>query len=1062
MRTLSSHQARGGKVALALLSCLLCQQPVSAAPAGTGTSPSREASSLQQAKRVTISGTIKDAQSGEPIMGASVRAIGLKAVAMTDANGRFTLQANEGGKIQVNYIGYKVETVTVEPGQTTFDIAIREDEKTLQEAVVVGYGTQKKVNLTGSVATLDNKAIQDRPLQNLQQGIQGTMPGVTITGTNGAPGMDAGKIRIRGTGTFNTADPYILIDGVEAGTMSGLDPSDIESISVLKDAASAAIYGSKASNGVILITTKRGKSGKPKVTYNGYVSVQNVTNTIERLSSYEYASMYNEALQSEGKAARFSDEELQKFKDGTDPNYPNNDWYDLAYKTGVMQRHNISVNGGTDNMSYMASVGYLNQSGVLKNAGREQFNGRTNLTMNITKRLTARLNLAFIKNNYTDPSSAYSGGSSDQIIRQLNVIAPWIVARYTGDDGKPAWGTISDGNPIAWLDNDLKVSRKNTNFTGLFGLDYEILDGLKATMQASYVNNNQNYSYFQKYFRYNPNKVTDPSYLDERVYKWERSTFEALLNYDKNFGLHHVGAMAGWHAESYDYKYWYTYRKNFPTNDLTDLNAGDISTQQTSGYTRDLNMISWFGRVNYDYAGKYLFEANIRSDASSRFAKGHRWGYFPSFSAGWRISEESFMEGTRDWLTNLKLRASWGRLGNQDALSDYYPAITTYNLGATYPFGGSLNSGYYQSSYHLSTISWERATTWGIGLDLGLLKNRVNLSLDYYNRKTTGIIMQVDVPREFALGAYYDNVGTIRNQGLELNVTYEDSYGDWTWGASANLAYNKNEILALTGGKDRMDVDSYGRLNAIGHAYNSYYVYEANGYFQTDEEAKEYMNYYWPAKGIVKGKEVENPKGTNPWGKDFKAGDLRYVDTNGDGYLNSDDRTFHNSTEPVYTFGLNLHAGWKGFDLSLFFNGAAKVSRAFDGYEVYGAFAGDAGHPASIWKDHWTKDNPNAAMPRLFTDNNSPSAYRNGANCISDFWLDDCSYVRLKNLQLGYTLPKSLLEKWGVSNVRVYYSVENLFTIDNVRINIDPEATGDRLSSYPLLRTHAFGVSITF
>lgn len=1048
MRRLSSQQARGSKAALALLSCLLCQQPLSAATPRHGEAGGNsDTFALQQAKRQTISGTVKDARSGEPIMGASVRVIGQKAVAVTDANGRYSITAPEGGKLQVNYIGYKVATVTLTPGQTVFNIDLNEDENTLSEAVVVGYGTQKKANLTGSVATMDAKQLEERPIQNVQQGLQGTMPGVTISATNGAPGQDAGQIRVRGTGTFNTADPYILIDGVEAASLSSVDPNDIESISVLKDAASAAIYGSKAANGVILITTKRGKTGKPKVTYNGYVSVQNVTNTIDRLSSYEYASLYNQALVSEGKSARFTDEELQKFKDGTDPDYPNTDWYDLAYKTGVMQRHNINVNGGTENMRYMGSVGYLKQTGVLPNAGREQFNGRTNLEMKITKKLTARLNLAYTKNDYTDASSSYYGyGNSDQLIRQLNVIAPWIVARY--DDG--TWGTISDGNPIAWLDNDIKSYTKNTNFTGLFGLDYDIIKGLKATMTASYVNNNSSYSFFNPYYRYNDTKTTEDAELEETETRWSRSTFEALLNYDKSFGQHNLKAMLGWHAESYDYKYVYAYRKSFPNNDLTNLDAGDVSTQTNSGYTRELNMLSWFGRVNYDYAGKYLFEANIRGDGSSRFAKGHRWGYFPSFSAGWRISEEAFMENTRDWLSNMKLRASWGMLGNQDALSEYYPAINTYSISASYPFDGALNSGYYQASYRLNDISWEKSTTWGIGLDLGFLRNKLNVSLDYYNRKTTDIIMEVDVPSEFGLGAYYDNVGSMRNQGFELTASYEDQIGDWTFGASVNFAYNKSEILELTAGKDYISADSYGGRHAVGQGYHSYYLYKADGFFQSDEEAQAYMDYYWPSSG---------EKGSNPFSKDFKAGDLKYVDTNDDGKIDASDRVYYHGTEPDYTFGLSLHAGWKGLDLSLFFNGVANAYRTFDAYEVYGAFAGDAGHPASIWRDAWSETNTNASMPRIFTDTNSPSCWRNAA---SDFWLQNVSYLRLKNLQIGYTLPKTLLERWGVENVRVFYSVENLFTIDNMKINVDPEATSNRLSSYPLLRTHAFGVTVSF
>lgn len=863
------------------------------------------------------------------------------------------------------------------------------------------------------------------------------MPGVTITGTNGAPGMDSGSIRVRGTGTLNTASPYILIDGVESETMSSIDPNDIESISVLKDAASAAIYGSKAANGVILITTKRGSTGKPKISYSGYVSFQNATNMIDRLSSYEYASMYNQALQAEGKAPRFTDEEIQKFKDGTDPLYPNTDWYDLAYKTGIQHRHNLNIAGGTENVRYMGSIGYLNQTGVLPNAGREQFNARTNLDMKITKRLSAKLNLAYIKNAYDDASSAYYGGSSDQIIRQLNLIAPWIVARY--DDG--TWGTISDGSPIAWLDSGMKVTRDNHNFTGMASLDYKILDCLTFTATGSYVNNMQNYTYFQKFIQYNANKASDPNSLDERYYTWNRTNYDLLLNYDQTFGKHNIKGLAGWHTEKYNYKELTAYRKDFPNNDLTDINAGDAASQTNSGYTRELAMLSWFARVNYDYAGKYLFEANIRADASSRFAEGHRWGYFPSFSGAWRISEESFMEGARSWLSNLKIRASWGMLGNQDALSDYYPALNTYNIGATYPFGGALNSGYYQSSYKLSTITWEKATTWGVGLDFGFLNNKINGSLDFYNRKTTGILMQVSVPTEFALNPYTDNVGSMNNKGVELNIGYNDRWGDWTFGVAANFAYNKNEILDL-GGADYLDT-GYNQRNAVGQSINAYYIYKTDGFFNSQEEADAFTAKYG-----------------NPFGAGgFKAGDLKYVDTNGDGKLNGDDRVYTNSTEPVYTFGLNLTAGWKGFDLSLMFNGAAKVARLFDSHEVYGAFSGDAGHPASIWKDAWTETNKDASMPRIFTDTNSPSSSRSAQ---STFWLQNTNYLRLKNLQFGYTLPKSLLSNWGVENVRFYYSVENLFTIDNMKISIDPEATSQRLSSYPLLRTHAFGVNITF
>lgn len=988
-------------------------------------------------------GLVKDA-TGESVIGASVVVKGTTNGTITDFDGNFSLDGiKKGDVIVISYVGY--QTQEIKWNGSPLNVILKEDSKTLSEVVVVGYGTQKKANLSGSVAMVDSKELENRPIQNVSSGLQGLMPGVAITGTNGAPGQDAGKIRVRGIGTLNEAGPYILVDGIETGTLSAVDPNDIESISVLKDAASAAIYGSKAANGVVLITTKRGKTGQTKISYSGYLSFQNATNMIERMGSYEYASLLNQALEAEGMSKRFNDTELQKFKDGNDPLYPDTDWYDLAYKTGVQHRHNVNINGGSENVKYMASLGYLNQTGILPNAGREQFNARTNLDMKINKRLSARMNLSFIKNDYSDASSAYYGGSSDQIIRQLNLIAPWIVARY--DDG--TWGTISDGSPIAWLDSGMKVNRDNYNFSGMAAVDYEIFDGLKLTLQGAYVNNLQNYNYFQKYIKYNENKESDPSQLDERFYKWDRTNYDALLNYNKNFGKHNIKGLLGWHTEKYNYKYQKAVRKKFPNNELTDMNAGDASTQSNEGYTAELAMISWFARINYDFAGKYLLEANIRADASSRFAEGHRWGYFPSFSGAWRISEEAFMESAKDsWLSGLKIRASWGQLGNQDALSgsnnDYYPALNTYNLDSKYAFGGSLNSGYYQRKYRLETISWEKASTWGVGVDFTLF-NKLNGSLDYYNRKTTGIIMDVTVPKEFALDAYKDNVGSMRNSGIEINLSYNTKIGQVDFGIAGNFSYNKNEILDLGGGDPNKYLDAtdgYSQRNKVGEAMNSYYIYRADGFFNSQEEADAYTAKYG-----------------NPFGKTFKAGDLRYVDTNKDGKLTADDREYCGSSDPKIIYGFNINAGWKGIDLSLMFNGAAGVKRLFDGYEVYGNFSGDAAHPATIWRDAWTPDNHDASMPRIFYDTNSASSNR---SVQSDFWLQDTSYLRLKNLQLGYTLPKGWLNSVGVENIRIYYSVENLLTFDKMKINIDPESTSQRLSSYPLLRTHAFGVNVTF
>lgn len=991
--------------------------------------------SIEQQQR--ISGTVKDA-AGDPIIGASVVAKGVTANAVTDIDGRYSLQVAPGTVLEISYVGFKSQTVTVRNGVGTYDVTLVEDNQSLSEVVVVGYGTQKKANLSGSVAQIDGATLENRPISNVSSGLQGLMPGITVTASDGAPGMDGGTIMVRGVGTLNTATPYILIDGVEAGNLNSLDPEDIASISVLKDASSAAIYGSKASNGVILVTTKRGQNGAPKVSYSGYFGIQNATALMERMNSADAAYYYNQALARSGKAARFSDEAIQKFRDGSDPvNYPNTDWYDLAYKTAFQNRHNVSVNGGNEYVKYLASAGYLKQTSILPNAGREQFNARTNLDMVLSKRLTAHLNLSYIQNNYKDASSAYYGGSSDQVIRLLNRIAPWIPNK--NEDG--SYGTVSDGNPMAWLDSGMSVKRNNRNFTGMIGLDYQIINDLKLTVQGAYIDNSQRYNYFQKFIQYNPNKASEPNFLDVRHYDWHRTNFDAFLNYDKTVAEHNFKVMAGWHTERYKYLEDYLYRKGFPNNELTDMNAGDASTQKNNGYTRELTMVSYFGRFNYDYAGRYLFEANFRADASSRFAEGHRWGYFPSFSAAWRVSEEPFMADTKSWLDNLKLRASWGQLGNQDALNDYYPWMNTYNLGATYPFDGTLTPGYYQSNYHLETISWEKSTTWGIGLDFGLFGGLTG-SIDYYNRKTTGIIMDVAAPAEFALGAYKDNIGAMRNQGVEISLAYAKQLNkDWGINVGANFAYNKNKILDLGEGTEY--INSGNRRNAVGHQYNNFYMYKATGkFFNSQEEADEFTAKYG-----------------NPFGRKFMAGDIIYEDTNNDGKLNSEDRIYTDNTDmPAITYSLNLGASWKNFDLSMVWQGVAKVSHIFD-REVLGEFTGDSSHPSTMWKDSWTEDNHNAKMPRVFETGTSSSDV---TRVLSTFWLWNTAYLRLKTLQLGYTLPKSVLNSLGLTKVRVYYAGENLLTIDHLPFSTDPEVTSDRGSSFPLLRSHAIGVNITF
>jgi TonB-linked SusC/RagA family outer membrane protein len=993
------------------------------------------------AQDLNISGTVLDG-SGDPVVGASVVVKGTTIGVTTGINGDYNIAAPSDATLTFSFLGMETKEEAVD-GRGRVDVVMGSSEQALEEVVVVGYGVQKKANLTGSVASIDAQDLQSRPIQNLSQALQGLAAGVSVQSGEGRPGQDGATIRMRGIGTLNTgyAGPYILIDGVEAGTMNSLDPNDVETISFLKDAASAAIYGSKAANGVILITTKRGKAGQaPKVTYTGQAGIQRPTNMIERLSSYDYATLYNAAAALEGAELRFSEEDLRKFQDGSDPyGHPNTDWYALAFKLGYQHSHNASVTGGTENVKYMASAGYLAQDAILPNSTREQFNARANIDVKLGDRVSVRSNLAFINNDYKDPDASYAGGSSDQIIRQLNIIAPWIPNRNA--DG--TYGTYSDGNPIAWLDLNQTVDRYNQNFTGMLAADIKIVQGLLATISGSYVTNTQHYKNFRKFIQYNPSKASDPNRLDERYYLWNRPTLDITLNYDKQWGSHNLHALAGWHTEQYNYSENTMVRRNFPNNELTDMNAGASSTQTNSGYTRQLAMVSGFGRINYDYAGKYLAEVNIRADASSRFAPEHRWGYFPSFSAGWRMSEEPFMQNARRIVDNLKVRASWGLLGDQAAAGDYYPYINTYNLGGSYPFDGILQTGYYQSSYKIETFSWEKSRVWGFGIDVGLL-NSVSLTIDYYDRKTTDIIMDVPVPSEFGMGAYKDNVGSVSNKGVEAALQYHKRWGEWTFGASGMLAYNKNEILDLGAGVTQM-IDG-NTIRRVGNKINAYYVYKTDGLFQSQEEVDAYTAKY------------NRENGTTMFGRAFKPGDIRYVDVNGDGKINADDRVLCNSATPDYTFGLTLSAAWKGIDVSMMFAGAAGVAHIYS-WEVFGRFSGDNSHPSTWWQNTWTPTNKNNEVPRLWTATNSNS---DPQNIMSDFWVMNTSYVRMKNLQVGYTFPAAWTKLVKIDRARIFYSAENLFTLDALPINLDPETTSERASSYPLIQTHSIGLTLTF
>lgn len=979
-----------------------------------------------------VKGHVTD-HNGAPLPGASVLEKGTTNGAQTDFDGDFLLAVSDkNATLVISYMGFTTKEIAIN-GQTSLTVQLEESASALDEIVIVGFGTQKKVNLTGSVATINGDMLESRPITNVSAGLSGLLPGVSVNQSSGMPGADGGTIRIRGTGTLNQASPMVLVDGVE-GSLNDVQANDIANISVLKDAASAAIYGSKAANGVILITTKSGRSGAPVINFTSDVGWQAPTRLADYLGSYDYALLYNEALANGGKAPKFSESELELFRNGSDPfGHPDTDWQDMLYQgSGFMVTNNLGVSGGSEYTKYRASINHQKQEGIIQHTGKNEYNGRLNLTVTPKKWLTTNMNLSYTQMDREEPNNAYVGGGIDQIIRQVNRIAPWIP--YKNEDG--TYGTISDGNPIAWLDLGPQINYQRRTFVGIGSVQVDLFDGFNVKALVSHRNMASDNSEMNKEIQYNPSKYHGPTKLTEDLSTSVRNTFDLTANYNKSFNeVHNIGVLVGYHAESFNYKRTTAYRENFPSTELPNLNAGSTSGMRNTGYTRELNMVSWFGRVNYDYMGRYLFEANVRADASSRFAKDNRTGVFPSFSAGWRLSEEGFFESAKETINDLKIRASWGQLGNQDALDDYYPTIPTLSLGQDYPFNSNINSGAAVTNAKNAALIWEKTTSYGIGLDARLF-SKLSVTIDLYKKLTEGIIMQVPAPNEFALSNFYDNVGKLDNKGIELSFNYTDQFGDVEFGFGANMAYNKNELVELAG-TDRV-IDGR-KIRQLGQSLDSWFGYKTDGLHQSQADIDAYPN-------------------NTLYGSQIKPGDLRYMDISGDGKVDADDRAILGNSIPNFNFGFNISLAYKNFDLLALFQGATGAYGYMD-FDAVGGINGDAQKPAKLWLDRWTPDNPNASVPRLIDNISGPSMPQNST---TSYWLRSTDYLRMKNLQLGYNIPTDILESWGVSRLRVYYSAQNLFTITPYLKGWDPEAPSGRGSSYPVVMTNSIGINLTF
>lgn len=988
-----------------------------------------------------VKGQVLD-NNGDPIIGATVKVEGTKNATVTDLDGNFTLNNVTGKKLQVSYIGYHNQVVDIN-NRSNIKITMHEDNKTLGEVVVVGYGTQKKANLTGAVSSVSVEDMGDRPITNSSTLLQGTASGVYALQKSGQPGADGANINIRGVGTLNNSDPLVLIDGFP-GNMSDVDASEIQSISVLKDAASASIYGNRAANGVILITTKKGASGKASVSYTGYYGVQEATRLPKTLNSYEYATLYNEMCQNIGQAIKYSDEELAKFKDGTDPMYPNNNYFDIYYRTAHMQNHRVNVSGGSDAFQYAVMFGYLDQEGILKCTDYNKADFRANLdSYFLNKNLRVSTRLAGNLGNKTQPTDLWSTiwySTNAPIYPVKNTAGQWVA--LNGE--RNYLGEAMEGST---------TKQKRHTFNGQVEAEYKFLNGFSAQItygyNAEFIDNN---AFNANVTLANTDGSTKSLASNLTVTNTTniQTLLTGLLRYDHTFGKHTVGAMVGYSEEYFDWKWNSGYRSGFINNTQRELNLGDASSQTNNSGHYDLGLQSVFGRINYNYDNKYLFEANVRRDGSSRFSKGNKWGSFPSFSAGWVMTEEKFMKDTRSWLDMLKLRASWGKLGNQN-INSYYVGNDILSTGNNYSFGGTLASGVAIRDLTNKNVSWETTTQTDLGFDVNF-SNGIWATFDYFIKKTDDILMQTPIPLTMGnLSRPYANVGKVENKGFELTLGYNKIFANGLkLKTNANFSHIKNKITDLNGASP---IINSPKVQKEGYAINSFYGYVQDGIYQisdftwqnnSDPTIAHKDRQYQLKEGVVRVNDF-NPQ----------PGDIKYKDLSGDGIVDLDnDRKVIGKQFPDLSYAWSVNLDWKNWDFNMFWQGVAGID-GYTYYEIATCFSGFA-NMGDWWLDRWTPENPGNKYPRLTNDGT-----RN--NIHSTFYMEDASYLRLKNIELGYTFDKKLLPALGACKIRLYGSIQNALTFTSYK-GFDPEQeTGEtRAEAYPQTRIYTVGLSVNF
>lgn len=986
--------------------------------------------SVERAEKTVevITGTVTD-EKGLALPGVSVKLKGSTIGVISGTDGKYSLKVpNIQGTLVFSFIGFVTQEIPLN-NRRVINVTLKSQSSTLTEVVVVGYGTQKKVSMTSAVGSVKAEDVNKRVVSNFQQSLQGLAPGLTVLDQGGAPGRSTATMRIRGVTTLSGNNPLILVDGVEQG-INNFNPEDVETVSVLKDAAATAIYGSRAAAGVILITTKRAKEGRATIGYSGYVGLQQLGNHPVHMSTEDYMRQQNVAYINAGQAAPYTEDSIKNYVSSPDKiKHPlANDWFNALYHTAPQFNNNLSIGGGSEQFLVNMNLRYMKQDGIVDNFSNDVKEVRLNTDFKPSSKIKLSGD-AFYRMLYsTQPQDA------GNVFYNTLHGAQFTVPRYP--DG--GYGVSAQGNSPLISDKLSGYDRDWYNyFSGNLRFEWQILKDLKFSTQYAITSSadrgkiyRNTYSVADENYPSRKKSVTVNNLTESRTNNYQE-TINSILEYNKQLGFHNIKVLGG-------YSQIYTrgdvltgFRNTFYNNDIQALSMGANSSKDNSGSDSEAGLRSYFGRVNYNFNNKYLLEANGRYDGSSNFTGDNLYSFFPSFSAGWRLSQEPFWKGMPDVFSEFKLRGSWGKTGNQTVPAySFYDALTASN----YNFSGVAVTGYALTTYANKNLKWETTTQTDLGFDAGLLKNRLSVTFDYYNKKTTGILLQLPIPSMVGLSAPYQNAGVVSNKGWEVSLGYQGQSNELNYSFNFNISNNINKILDLkgTGPYISGSVSDALYVRNVGMPIDALWGFKTGGLYKDEADVN------------------SSPK----YDPNTKPGDVKYLDINNDQKITADDRTMVGDPYPHYSYGFTSNMQYKNFDLYFFLQGVVKQDA-----RISGAFA-DAGNNQGfvidIEKDYWTPENTDARFPRpqKFTDKNS---------YMSDFWVIRMGYLRLKNIQLGYTLPKPLLNKLDIKKVRFYLSGTNLFTISNANEwGIDPEFPSGRMNYYPQTRIYTIGVNASF